>query len=863
MAFNNILTGEDLVKKGVTRLEANLPELGLKDVVPTGSWLESKQIQASLEEKKHLIEVERIEKRGSLSQADWQDNLSLAEVTQKVGGYWQFLGHNVGPILYLKPEEALFLMEINCLQLNFGGVKVSLQQAYSLLLCGELNLLKYKVYASLSRVGYKVLRHKSSSEGVTQLQKVTEANNITLTVMSGYNNEKSKETNTLSNNLKTESHETLKVIDSETNIKSVNNNGSIHHYDKLDSKTSETYKNVIETYNNKINKLKNRVLKPTRNEQLNEFFIDIPELLGKHVITLKVPDAKFLPDNMKLKETYTINLQNLNKKYIKRSNRTYSLGDEVNNSHVGRLQSDSNNLKDNINTNQAQCSLHTQTRSQGQNSTQMESRPQSPNSINHNNYDQDRRYEQPQYMPVFYSRPQNLNYINFNMIFDNTLNQVYFPYHCYGPQVCPGPSLNFYNSRMYGNRMQNSTIQRSRGNHLQRIKDLAGRLKILVSRGNCNKDHIRALKNLLKTYNSRYKTKLRLSSDFEILTEACVVAQIDLDQDDDEPQNKRQKTDNSFEENLQAITDMALELKDLEINGKATASHRRSISKLIKTFNDSYNVEYYLTPGYEVLNRADVPPVTKFVIDDEEEHVNKSEKPKKSKKFRNPYNILKRLSENQGAGSSKNNFLSIIMKNTEFKNSSEIEHWIPNDNNFERIEIPSEIGDPLFDSRKTQMLYEFIKFKPNFSNWCQAKIAFLESLMETIAEFSHTSNLQNDFDEDCLLSPDCGNVNTVMDKLRIIKTNKEASSECRLHIDFDVYNRDVENYKKRNPPAPHFRVICLDESLEIPSASEIEALQSRYEDNIPIVFALVSCSSISYLQVKSTEIPIFEPSSNQ
>lgn len=48
-------------------MEANLPELGLKDVVPNGSWLEQKQIQASLEAKKHLIEVERIEKRYSLT----------------------------------------------------------------------------------------------------------------------------------------------------------------------------------------------------------------------------------------------------------------------------------------------------------------------------------------------------------------------------------------------------------------------------------------------------------------------------------------------------------------------------------------------------------------------------------------------------------------------------------------------------------------------------------------------------------------------------------------------------------------------------------------------------------------------------
>lgn len=39
---------------------------------------------------------------------------------------------------------------------------VSLQQAYSLLLSGKISLLQYKVYASLSRLGYKVFRHESS-----------------------------------------------------------------------------------------------------------------------------------------------------------------------------------------------------------------------------------------------------------------------------------------------------------------------------------------------------------------------------------------------------------------------------------------------------------------------------------------------------------------------------------------------------------------------------------------------------------------------------------------------------------------------------------------------------------------------------
>lgn len=44
-------------------MDASLPEVGMKDVLPNNSWLEKKQIQAALEARKHLIEVERIEKR--------------------------------------------------------------------------------------------------------------------------------------------------------------------------------------------------------------------------------------------------------------------------------------------------------------------------------------------------------------------------------------------------------------------------------------------------------------------------------------------------------------------------------------------------------------------------------------------------------------------------------------------------------------------------------------------------------------------------------------------------------------------------------------------------------------------------------
>lgn len=64
----------------------------------------------------------------------------------------QFLFFPIRNFIYL------FLFQ-NCLHLTHNDVKVSLQQAYTLLLREKITLLKYKVYASLSRLGYRVFRH--------------------------------------------------------------------------------------------------------------------------------------------------------------------------------------------------------------------------------------------------------------------------------------------------------------------------------------------------------------------------------------------------------------------------------------------------------------------------------------------------------------------------------------------------------------------------------------------------------------------------------------------------------------------------------------------------------------------------------
>lgn len=65
---------------------------------------------------------------------------------------------------WLYPEEALYLMEINCLEVYDNDVPFSLQQAYRVFLRTPANRNQYQVYAHLRRLGYSVIRHQGRSD---------------------------------------------------------------------------------------------------------------------------------------------------------------------------------------------------------------------------------------------------------------------------------------------------------------------------------------------------------------------------------------------------------------------------------------------------------------------------------------------------------------------------------------------------------------------------------------------------------------------------------------------------------------------------------------------------------------------------
>lgn len=157
----SVLTGEQMISCRA-RLDRELPSLGFKEFQPTKSAFEQQYIEHALEERKVLLSEDRIEKCGNLSAADWKPELMRAQVTKKVGKHWEVFGHNKDNCEWLFPEEALFMLETNTLELSYDGVPVSVQKAYTILINNsktDCTLSEYRVYSHLSRQGYRVVRH--------------------------------------------------------------------------------------------------------------------------------------------------------------------------------------------------------------------------------------------------------------------------------------------------------------------------------------------------------------------------------------------------------------------------------------------------------------------------------------------------------------------------------------------------------------------------------------------------------------------------------------------------------------------------------------------------------------------------------
>ncbi|RZF47676.1 hypothetical protein LSTR_LSTR006312 [Laodelphax striatellus] len=160
MSTNDLLTGEQLINLK-SKSERDLPHIGEKEFAPSNSWLEKTQIENALIERKHLLEEQRVKRKAG-----------KAKVLKKVGKHWESVGHHSDGNEWLYPEEALVLLETNCLELLLYEVPLSIERAYSTLINDKngCNLDEYRVYSHLVRHGYRLFRH-SSAVSVTRYEK--------------------------------------------------------------------------------------------------------------------------------------------------------------------------------------------------------------------------------------------------------------------------------------------------------------------------------------------------------------------------------------------------------------------------------------------------------------------------------------------------------------------------------------------------------------------------------------------------------------------------------------------------------------------------------------------------------------------
>ncbi|XP_018565884.1 tRNA-splicing endonuclease subunit Sen54 isoform X2 [Anoplophora glabripennis] len=143
---------------------------GSKLFLKSSTQEESEFIEKTQANLENILSYERADRRCARSLATWSSEDKLAKVTRTVKSLNNF-GYQDKNGTYLYPEEALFLMETNRLEVTIDGVPLSVQEGYDLLLkhC-ECDAVKYRVYKKLALLGYRLLRY---SELRRRLSKTT------------------------------------------------------------------------------------------------------------------------------------------------------------------------------------------------------------------------------------------------------------------------------------------------------------------------------------------------------------------------------------------------------------------------------------------------------------------------------------------------------------------------------------------------------------------------------------------------------------------------------------------------------------------------------------------------------------------
>ncbi|KAJ8946304.1 hypothetical protein NQ318_004193 [Aromia moschata] len=102
----------------------------------------------------------RVERRCARSKVEWSTDNQLATVTKTVKTLLHNFGYQDRNGIFLYPEETLYLMETNRVEVTWKNVPLSIQEGYNLLFKHKCSLTQYRVYKKLVLLGYRVLRYE-------------------------------------------------------------------------------------------------------------------------------------------------------------------------------------------------------------------------------------------------------------------------------------------------------------------------------------------------------------------------------------------------------------------------------------------------------------------------------------------------------------------------------------------------------------------------------------------------------------------------------------------------------------------------------------------------------------------------------
>lgn len=113
----------------------------------------------------NLLRFQRVILSNKISKGVFDEDKNRVKMISHCGK-WN-VGHYEDNVMYLKPHEALQLMEMSRLEVKFDTVTMSIEQAYAIFLGprGDVSIEEYLVYSHLTRAGYIVFQHDPQSDG--------------------------------------------------------------------------------------------------------------------------------------------------------------------------------------------------------------------------------------------------------------------------------------------------------------------------------------------------------------------------------------------------------------------------------------------------------------------------------------------------------------------------------------------------------------------------------------------------------------------------------------------------------------------------------------------------------------------------